>query len=154
MHQDVSSANDFLERQIALMRELAGSLERAQAAALNSNAGQLSAQTLRQQKLCEELRQLAGKFSPEHSSPTAPMVTPIHAADAATLHSCSQRQQSLLTELRKIGKRVEGLNRNYAALLRRARRTVDIFCRVLANSGVTYPPPTWPAQSAQQDSRQ
>jgi hypothetical protein len=37
--------------------------------------------------------------------------------------------------------RVAQLNREYGALLTRARRTVDIFCRVLANSEVTYFPP-------------
>jgi len=38
-------------------------------------------------------------------------------------------------------RKVAGLTRSYAALLRRARRTVDIFCRVLAHSALTYPPP-------------
>jgi hypothetical protein len=152
MDQDLSSANDFLERQVALMRELAGSLERAQAAVVNSDVAQICAQTILQQKLCGELQQLAESVSPEHSSP-AHMVPATQPADAATLHPLAQRQQSLLTELRKIGKHVEGLNRDYAALLRRARRTVDIFCRVLANSGVTYLPPTSQARPALQDSR-
>lgn len=151
MDQDFSSTNDVLERQIGLIRELAGSLERAQAAVLNSDVAQICAQTILQQKLCGELQRL-GKFSPEHSS-LARMVTPAHPADAATLHPLSQRQQSLLTELRETGKRVERLNRDYAALLRRARRTVDIFCRVLANSGVTYLPPTSQARSVLEDSR-
>lgn len=152
MDQNLSSANDFLERQVALMRELAGSLERAQAAVLNSDGVQIRAQTILQQKLCGELQQLAGKFSPEDSSP-AHMVTPTHPADAATLHPLAQRRQSLLTQLRETGKRVEQLNRVYSALLRRARRTVDIFCRVLANSGITYLPPISQTQSPLQGSK-
>jgi len=152
MDQRPSSANDFLERQVTLMRELASSLERAQAAVLNSDVVQVGAQTILQQKLCAELQQLAGKISPEHSS-LARMVMPAHPSDAATLYPSAQRQQSLLTEVREAGNRVEGLNRDYAALLRRARRTVDIFCRVLANSGVTYLPPRSQARSALQDPR-
>jgi len=151
MDENLSSANDFRARQVALMRELAGSLQRAQAAVLDCDIAQINAQTIQQQRLCGELRQLAGQCSLEPSS--AHRVTPMHPAGVATVAPFAQRQQALLTELRETGKRVERLNCDYAALLRRARRTVDIFCRVLANSGVTYLPPTPQARSALQDSR-
>jgi hypothetical protein len=152
MDENLSSANEFLERQIALMRELAGSLERAQVALFNSDVAQVGVQTILQQRLCEELQQLAGKFSLKPSFP-AHMITPTHQANVATLDPFAERQRFLLSELREIGKQVEGLNRHYSALLRRARRTVDIFCRVLANSGITYLPPSPQARSALQDSR-
>lgn len=153
MDENLSSANELVERQVRLMQELAGSLERAQAALLNSDVAQLGDQTILQQRLCEELQQLAGKVALKPLF-RAPLIPPAHHADNATLERFAQRQRSLLTELREIGRRVEGLNRDYSALLRRARRTVDIFCRVLASSGITYLPPAAPARSALRDSRE
>jgi len=55
---------------------------------------------------------------------------------------CARLHQTTVTEgwgepIRKIAEQT----RSYAAVLRRARRTVDIFCRVLASSALTYPPP-------------
>ena len=52
-------------------------------------------------------------------------------------------------ELAEVERKVAQLNRRYDALLRRARRTVDIFCRVLANSALTYPPPRPEARPVQ-----
>ena len=152
MDENLSSANEFLGRQVALMRELAGSLERAHAAILNSDMAQIVAQTVLQQRLCAEWQQAAGKVSPKPSFQEQ-MATPAHHADAATLDPFAERHRRLLAELGETGKHVEGLNRNYSALLRRARRTVDIFCRVLANSGVTYLPPALQVRSALHDSR-
>jgi len=154
MDQDPSPVDELLERRVGLMRELAASLERAQAAILHSDAGQLAAQTMRQQELCEELRRLVPELAsgPVFSvANVARSVVRTHLA--GTLHPARQRQRALLTELLKIETQVADLNRSYGALLRRARRTVDIFCRVLANSGVTYLPPATQSPSAIQDSR-
>jgi len=153
MDLDLSSANASLERQLALLRELAGSLQRAQAAVLSSDIGQMTAQTLRQQKLCEELQRHAGRMPCPNAVLVAPMATPTPPVDALPLQPLSARRRSLLAELRETGKLVERLNRDYAALLRRARRTVDIFCRVLASSAVTYLPPARPAQPPLQDAK-
>lgn len=152
MDENHSSGNELLERQVALLHELAGSLERAQAAVLNSDVAQIGVQTILQQRLCGELRQLAGELSLKPSPPDR-RGSAVRRADAATLHPVVERQHSLLAELREIGKHVEGLNRDYSALLRRARRTIDIFCRVLRNSGITYLPPAPQARSVRQDSR-
>jgi len=54
----------------------------------------------------------------------------------------------LAAELLAVETKVLQLNRAYAAWLRRARRTVDIFCRVLAHSAITYPPPSPPQSCA------
>jgi hypothetical protein len=155
MDQDPSPLNEWLERRVGLMRELAGSLQRAHNAILHSDAAQLSAQTVRQQQLCEELRRLAAELTPGQTSSTAMAVRSIaqtHLPNTAALYPARERQRALLTELLEIETRVGDLNRAYGALLRRARRTVDIFCRVLANSGATYLPPAAQTSSAIQDS--
>jgi hypothetical protein len=156
MDQDSSPVDVLLERRVGLMRELAVSLERAQTAILHSDARQLADETTRQREVCEELRRLASELAAGPAPPVTKAVHSVlrtHLPDTAALHPARQRQRALLTELLEIETRVADLNRSYGALLRRARRTVDIFCRVLANSGVTYPPPASQAPSAIQDSR-
>jgi hypothetical protein len=107
-----------LEPRLRLLHELAASLEGARAAVLRSDLAGLNSQTLRQREICEALRQFK--------------VTPSGAGD---------RQDRLRREAADMEARVLQLNREYAALLARARRTVDIFCRLLASSNLTYLPP-------------
>jgi hypothetical protein len=145
MDQELSSLNGLLERRLRLMRELADSLERAQAAVLESDPGQVSAQTTRQRELCAELRRLASELTPEQ--------VPSPVKDTAGFMPARARRRALLIELAEVEPQVACLNRAYDALLRRARRTVDIFCRVLANSGATYIPPASHPVSAVQNSR-
>jgi hypothetical protein len=156
MDQHLSSLNELLEWRLALMRELANSLERAQATVLNSDPGQISAQTMRQRELCEELRRLASALTPQQ------VPSPAQAEDCipgsylsvtAELSAARARRKTLLVELADVERRVAHLNRAYGALLQRARRTVDIFCRVLVNSGVTYVPPQAQPAPAMQNSR-
>jgi hypothetical protein len=52
-----------------------------------------------------------------------------------------QRWKMLAQELIQVEIRVSQLNQVYGALLRRARRTVQIFNRVLTSSALTYAPP-------------
>ena len=146
MDQALSSTNEALEKQIMLLRELVGSLERAQAAVLSSDAGYLNIQTLKQHALCGELRRW-GSEPPLLASSHAQLVASTEAA-ATPMDPLAEHPRSLLAELGELGKRAERLNREYAALLRRARRTVDIFCRVLASSGITYVPPRLPPPAA------
>jgi len=114
-----SPAYQQLEQRLTWLRELAGSLENARAAVLHSDLAELRRQTDRQRELCAGLRQL----NPGTSSPAG------------------ERWQRLLQEARQMEMQVAHLNREYGFLLAHARHTVDIFCRVLANSDATYLPP-------------
>jgi len=114
------SLHEYMNQRLALLGELAGSLELARAALAATTAVKLDSHTVRQQELCRELRTLDRSFFAE-------------APDS--------RPSGLADDLQAAVRRVAELNRKYAALLRRRRRTVDIFCRVLASSGTTYPAP-------------
>jgi len=114
-----SFIHELLTQRLGLLRALAGSLEQAQASLATTTPETLDRHTARQQELCRQLRSLASGFSEPRSRPHA----------------------GLADDLQLAAKRVGDLNRKYAALLRRKRRTVDIFCRVLASSGTTYPAP-------------
>lgn len=119
MTAETPLANPALDERLGWLRELAGSLECAKSAVLRSDLADLNRQTLRQRELCALLGQ---SFL---ATPTGP----------------DKRLQRITQESRKMELRVAQLNREYGALLARARRTVDIFCRLLAHSQVTYPPP-------------
>jgi hypothetical protein len=110
---------EVLTQKLALLRALADSLQQAQSALATATPAQLDQQTARQGELCRQLRALPTPF--QSSQPEAHF--------------------KLAGELQETARRVGELNRKYAALLRRRRRTVDIFCRVLATSGTTYPAP-------------
>jgi hypothetical protein len=116
----ISSIHELLAQRLALLGALADSLEEAQAALTTATPAKLDQHTARQRELCRQLCVLASGI-PDGAQ--------------AQMHS------GLANDLQVTAQRVAALNRKYAALLRRRRRTVDIFCRVLASSGTTYPAP-------------
>jgi hypothetical protein len=111
---------ELLTQRLGLLRALAESLDHAQAALVAITPEKLNCHTAQQRELCRQLRALSTGFRDE-SSDAIPAGLANHVQQTARL--------------------VADLNRRYAALLRRRRRTVDIFCRVLATSGITYPAP-------------
>ena len=120
-----SSIHELVMQGLGLLRALADSLEQAQAALATTTAQGLDQHTARQRELCRELCALAAGAPDELRIPI-----PARLAD----------------DLQAAARRVAVRNRFYGALLRRRRRTVDIFCRVLANSGTTYPAPKAPCR--------
>jgi hypothetical protein len=114
------SIPELLFQRLALLRALADSLEQAQAELMATTPAKLDQQTARQRELCRQLCALAVGFP-----------------DRAYVRT----HAGLANDLQETVGRVAELNRKYTALLRRRRRTVDIFCRVLASSGTTYPAP-------------
>jgi hypothetical protein len=154
MDEALSSINELLEQRIGLMRELAESLERGQAAVLSSDWPKINAQTERQQELCQQLRQLVSDLGADDVPAGASVPgAPFQPGETVNLPPVRARRKALLAQLAEVKAQVADSNRAYGALLRRARRTVDIFCRVLANSGVTYVPPGLQAASAGRDSK-
>jgi hypothetical protein len=136
-----------VERRLALMRELAGTLEQAQAALLASDLQRIEEHTARQRELCDALRLLeAPATSPGKDvlhEPTGPDLP--KASLPPELH---ERWSALSQELAQVQSRVGHLNRVHAALLRRAQRALAIVSRLLASSAVTYtlPQPATPAE--------
>jgi hypothetical protein len=126
MAEAFPSTHEVMKQRLVLLRQLAGSLELAHAALATTTPAKLELHTSRQRDLCRELQMLTRGFSGAR---------PVES-DA-----------SLASDLQGVARQVVELNRKYAALLRRRRRTVDIFCRVLASSGTTYPAPTLPSHS-------
>jgi hypothetical protein len=115
-----SSVHEVLLQRLELLHALADSLGQARAELVTTTPAILDRHTARQRELCRQLHSLgAGSRDGAHSG--------LHAGLADDLQATSRR--------------VADLNRAYGALLRRRRRTVDIFCRVLANSGTTYAAP-------------
>ena len=124
---EASSTHELMSQRLMLLRQLAGSLEQTQASLVTTTPAKLDFHTARQQELCRELRALTVGF-----------MDGLHA----------QTPSRLADDVQAAARQVADLNRKYAALLRRKRRTIDIFCRVLASSGTTYPEPNLPSHSA------
>jgi hypothetical protein len=146
MEQEFFVALKLQEGRLGLMRELADSLEQVQTAVVRSNLAEITGHTARQRELCEAMRQLKSeglRFLPGAAtageSPTQKFRSRLPEGAAAP--SLQRRWNAVAEELSEIEIRVGQLNRVYGALLRRARRTVDILCRVVASSAITYGPP-------------
>jgi len=131
MDPDCSPGDEACKARVDLLRELADSLERAHAAVVGSDLSEIKHQTACQQELCARLRQLPAEL-------VRPLTSWLPGGQPPPVGG---RNQVLLEELAEVERKVAQLNRRYEALLRRARRTVDIFCRVLVSSALTYPPP-------------
>jgi len=110
-----------LTQKIDLLGQLASSLQQAQAAVARSDMPEVQRQTAHQERLCEQLRQLGQRAQPAPLSTETP--------------PCIDR---MANQLARVELEVAQLNRAYGALLRRASRTVNIFCRLLAASELTY----------------
>ena len=134
---DQDSVNQLLQQRVDLLQQIANSLQCAHAALLAPDYTQIPLHTKAQQDLCQQLHQLACEPWPAQAVST----TKRDDAAAESASPVNARQKALTTELQGLQARVAGLNRRYAALLRRAQRTVNIFCRVLQNSGLTYVAP-------------
>ena len=108
------------ERRLHLLHEVAESLKQAQTAVVKSELPELIRQTERQRGLCRQLSSLP------------------RAKECTVAVNC---WSELLEQTRQAELELAQLNRVYGALLRRARRTVDVFCRLMSDSGMTYAPP-------------
>jgi len=148
MDSELTSSFELLTQRLALMRELADSLQQVQSAVVRSDLRGIEGHTARQQKLCAALRQLAGE------APAPPLgdatreesrtrITWAKLPEAAAPAEVRERWVRLTEDLTAVEMRVSDLNRVYGALLRRAQRTLRIFLRLLASSGNTYTPPKW-----------
>jgi hypothetical protein len=116
---------------LGLMRELENALRKTGAAIVAADLRDMERQSARQREICAAIGELH-----EHMRKGV-------ASSGETREVSRYREE----EWRAALNRVWNLNRVQAGLVRRGRRTVDIFCRVLASSAATYTPPapaaTW-----------
>ena len=159
MDPELTTSLDLLGRRLALMRQLASSLEQVQSAVVRSDLCGIQGHTARQRELCQGLGQLEAEALGRSPRPSIPGESREHnhkekedfgilpaenAVSPAVSGEVRQRWKSLGQELAQVELRVAHLNRVYAGLLRRAQRTLQIFLRVLASSTDTYGPPKRP----------
>lgn len=119
MEQITTPYRAALEHRLELMKRLANSLEQAAGALLQPDLARLHVLSSEQQQIC---RELLG----ENSQPSR--------------DEWSQCRHELLREIRQAEAAVHKLNKVYGALLRRSRRTLDIFARAVLSSQPTYAP--------------
>ncbi len=143
--QEIIAVLELGNKRLDLLRELASSLQMAQAAVVRSDLSGIDSQTGRQQELCYALRQLesAGLRLPGTAvaGESRKQNTWAQLPDIDLAPGVRQRWDALGRELQRVEMQVDHLNRVYAGLLRRAQRTLRIFIQLLASSANTYTPP-------------
>ncbi len=115
-----------VERQIALLQRLAASLRESQTALLRMNLRDLEEHTGLQNALCGELKAWDKASRRSHGTGTQPE------------SPGRQRWDDLQERLNAALEQVRYLNKVYAALLRRAQRSVQIMDNLLRNSSGSY----------------
>lgn len=148
MSREIESEIERLEQRLAWWRELTDLLAQAQAAVLHSDLARLETLTMRQREVCRQLLMTSPNVRhPEAATYAISVIS--HGSTNLQPQAVEQRWSILTAEVARVEKQVGDLNRVYGALLRRARRTADIYCRVLASSAITYtaPPPQAAAES-------
>jgi hypothetical protein len=143
--QEIIAGLELGNKRLDLLRELASSLQLAQAAVVRSDLSGIDGQTGRQQEICNALRQLAsvGLRLPG-TTVAGGSRKPNRWAELPEIDlapGLRQRWDGLGRELQQVETQVSQLNRIYEGLLRRAQCTLQIFIRLLANSANTYTPP-------------
>jgi hypothetical protein len=154
MDRELTTTFELLELRLALMRDLASSLGQVQSAVVRSDRREIDRHTTRQRELCDALRQLESEALGR--APRNPIAGEsrkqeawVQLREGAVSPELQQRWKSLAQELTEVELQVGQLNRVYAALLRRAQCTVQIFMRVLAGSANTYARPKYGIAVAQ-----
>jgi porphobilinogen deaminase len=132
MHAGISSSLDLLEKRLALMQQLAEELKQGQIAIIARDLVQIECHTASQNRLCGALRELEKEQAWREETEMAGQIK----NDSAPA-GCQQA----IGQLAEVENQVAYLGRVHASLLRRAQRTVSVFVRLLASSGVTYEPP-------------
>ena len=115
-----------VEQQIALLQRLAASLRESQTALLRMNLRDLEEHTGLQNALCGELKAWDKASRRSHGTGTQPE------------SPGRQRWDDLQERLNAALEQVRYLNKVYAALLRRAQRSVQIMDNLLRNSSGSY----------------
>jgi len=146
MDQEFTPVFDLLKRRLALMRQLAVSIEQVQSAVVHSDRSAIDCYSAEQRGICEALHQieieaLGRTLDSPLDGASRERKNRVRLPEGAVSPQLQQRWQALAKELGEVETRVGQLNRVYGALLRRAQRTLQIFMRVLANSANTYAPP-------------
>jgi hypothetical protein len=146
---------ELLKRRVASLRLMAKELRDCRAALINMDLEATRQHISYQQGLCSEIRFLdhelevlrrdlaqAGGLEPEGMSETA-FGKLFDAGSGAQL-------RQIMDDLAQVQQRVWRLNRVYAGLLRRSRRSIHVLINVLASYSGTYSlPPRRPAGVSQ-----
>ncbi|HEX3353810.1 MAG TPA: hypothetical protein VHS34_13405 [Terriglobales bacterium] len=125
------------EQRLALLRELAEVLGLAQGALLNSDLDRLQEQNGRQLTLCKTLRTLAGDSAGPGIQASEPAISPPAIFGPGSL-SAPIDGDAISRQLQEVRRQVQHLNRVQAALLRRARRSLEISACLRARCALTY----------------
>jgi hypothetical protein len=141
-----TNLTETIERELSLLRELAGDLIACRSAFVGMDIEAIYAHIGRQAKLCEKLRLAGQERASAWQAEFKPSMKPqgnkdirswIKSLDPAV----GQRMRELLTELALAEGEVRNLNRVHTLFLEGSRRTLNVMANALAVFAPTYTPP-------------
>jgi|SRR5581483_4552852 len=139
-------AADLPPHRLSLMRQLADSLQTAQAALASMDLTTFERATADQINLCRELRETEMALRQGSQSSNAFG----QSTERPGLSAAEDRKGSVVAEYRDIEHRLRVLNRTHAALLRRSRHSLQVFANLLESAAVAYAPPNREAELPQE----
>jgi hypothetical protein len=122
-----------------LLQELSNVLAQAQPALLSRDLEEIHANTVRLKAAFCALQVFNEKALNEQASNKQAQNNPVTPADAS--YFAARHRTVLHDELRTLQTQIYKTGLQYAALVRRARRTSDLLNLALTNSALTYVPP-------------
>ena len=136
---------ELLKRRLASLRLMAKELHDCRQSLVNMDLESTREHISYQQGLCSEIRFLDHELRTLRSQIVGVAgFQPVELGDAAfaSLFDTDSRLelQRVTGELRGVQKSVWRLNRVYAGLLRRSRRSINVLINVMASYTGTYPP--------------
>ena len=153
MDREIQQFFGVLNRRLASLRLLAADLESAREVLVNMDLNGIHEHNTYQENACKEIGflnlQLEGQWkklpgeaqSGDAGSSTGNLAQRLKPEE-------TDRLRSLLGEMDVAQKKVRGLNRVQAGLLRRSRRSVNVLMNFMASYSATYEPPRYRSASA------
>jgi hypothetical protein len=125
----------LIEQRLALLRNLAESLEQSSVALVQNDAEAIARGAAHQAELCWQWSRLEGELRREAGRPSIPS-SPNAAADVIHLEHSARLQ----AEWEALGARIRYLTRVHWSLLRHLERSLAVLSRVVDSCAPTYMP--------------
>lgn len=153
MDREIQQFFELLSRRLASLHLLAADLESAREALVNMDLNGIHEHNTYQENACKEIGFLNQQLETNWKRLSGEAQSGDEGSGDVTLTQRwkpeeKERLGSLLGEMDIAQKKVRGLNRVQAGLLRRSRRSVNVLMNFMANYSATYEPPRYRSASA------
>lgn len=138
MESTLPQLHELTEARLALMRQLADSLEESQSALLRNDAERIARGAAHQAELCRRWSHLESQLEREKQNSSRRRQS---STEPSTAESCQ-------AEWKQLNDRIRHLTRVHSSLLRHLNRSLAVLARVAESCELTYAPSHGSAMNA------